>query len=217
MKHDMILLATVAYLVTATFAYGQGNAATDLPVIGKWLIDGKGEIAHWLGAKYQDKLLYEPINVVIVDRLSTSMEEAIRKLKSEANRCGYEQNLGHSADYSAFIDGISYDQITPEIPVAFSNKEFFQTNNHGRIMGPSYWHGAFIFVGAFSREALRLKPAISHSFVSFKMARDDFCTQMDSIGGYRIVAAHDMGNILEDAVRTTADHDGMAIVLEARR
>lgn len=215
MKQGIKPIMTILYMAVAFSAYGQGDDIK-LPVIGKWLIDEKGEIAHWLGVQYQGKVLNEPINVVIIDRLSRSPKEAVERLKREAQRGGYTQKLGHSADYSAFIDGKKYDQITPELPLAFSNEEFYETNNHGRIMGPCYWHGSYLFVGAFSREALKLKPGISHSFISFNMARDDFCQQMSAQGTYRIIGTYSLGNRLEDPMGTTADHDGNAIVLEAQ-
>ncbi len=39
----------------------------ELPAVGKWMVDGKGDFAHWLGELHEGQPLREPINVILVD------------------------------------------------------------------------------------------------------------------------------------------------------
>ena len=47
-----------------------------LPSIGKWMEIQHGGFAHWLGLRYANKELREPINIVIIDSYSASRAEA---------------------------------------------------------------------------------------------------------------------------------------------
>ena len=47
-----------------------------LPDIGKWMMTQQGVPSDWLGEVYEGKTLREPINVVILDESSASLEEA---------------------------------------------------------------------------------------------------------------------------------------------
>ncbi|MEI8096396.1 MAG: hypothetical protein WCG80_19455 [Spirochaetales bacterium] len=107
-----------------------------MPSIGPWLLDKKGEPAHWLGHSFQGKKLFEPINVVFIDSFSSTAEEAQAKLFRAVDRAGYGLEIGHSCGYHAFIGQKLFPQIPPKDGTAFSNAEAFLTNNHGRIMGP---------------------------------------------------------------------------------
>jgi hypothetical protein len=189
----------------------------NLPEIGKWLLDKKGKPAHWLGLRYRGKTLLEPINVAIIDPFSATAAEATDKLLNECRRDGYEEESGHSAGYSADIDHARYQQIPAHKRIAFSTGEFFVTNNHGRIMGPARTAEGFVFVGAFSCEAFRTLNQVHHVFLSFNVARNDFCRKLDSGGHYAIAGNYNLNNVLNDAKVTTADHDGQVILLVARK
>jgi hypothetical protein len=97
--------------------------------------------------------------------------------------------------------------------MAFPNKNFSLTNNHGRIMGPVYNGGRFIFVGAFSTEPFKIFDKAHHRYTSFIGARDDFCAKMDKGNLYKIAGSHDLANTVDDKDFTTGDHDRKAIIL----
>jgi len=140
---------------------------------------------------------------------------ASAKLLAECNRIGYEEEHGHSSGYYAEIDKLLYEQIPAKKRIAFSTSEFYKSNNHGRIMGPANYEGKYIFVGAFSRESFRILGSLHHTFVSFRIARNDFCTKMDKGRIYKIAGMYGLNNDQDDSEDTTADHDGQAIVLAA--
>jgi hypothetical protein len=184
--------------------------------IGPWLLHENGTYANWLGIKVFGKKIKEPINVVIIDQYSKSEEQAISKIIKQTKIAGYEEEYGHSAGYCSDINGIRYKQIPNNRRMAFSNKDFFQTNNHGRIIGPANINGTFVFVGAFSTERPSIFKGFKHLFVSFNKARDDFCAKMDKFSIYTNEGILSIGNIANDSDTTTADHDGNAIVLIAK-
>lgn len=203
--------------MTLGLAAGQENAPQmDLPQIGKWLLHENGEPSHWFGETYQKKQLFEPINIIIIDAYSGTVKEAEEKLMRECKKAGYEEERGHSSGYAANIGGIVYWQIPNNKRMAFSNKDFFLTNNHGRIMGPSDQSGKFIFAGAFSTESFKIFDRAHHRYVSFTRARDDFCAHMDQGNVYKITGSLDLANIIDDEDYTTGDHDGKALILTAR-
>jgi len=193
------------------------NQDIKLPPIGKWLERDGGTPADWLGKKYKNKQLLEPINVVIIDEHSQSREQAIQKLTTECKKQGYKAKHGHSCGYFGQIDSTLFAQITAQKKVAFSNKIFIKTNNHGRIMGPAYYDGKYIFVAAFSRESFRLLGRIHHSFRSFTIARNDFCQKLAKRNVYKIMGRYNLANRVDDDCSTTADHDGEAIMLYANK
>lgn len=187
----------------------------DLPAIGDWLIDKNCQPAHWLGKKYKGKKLIEPINIIVLDKYSKTSKDAIEKLVSECKKIGYEEEHGHSYGYWGIIENVFYPQIPNKKKMAFSNRSFFHANNHGRIIGPGYFNEEYVFIGAFSRESFKLLRIIHHGFISFNIAREDFCNKMNSSNGYKIIGAYELKNVLSDNEFTTADHDGKLTVLEA--
>ncbi len=92
------------------------------------------------------------------------------------------------------------------------------TNNHGRIFGP-YQHGEYyIFVGAFSREAVSLLHWPEHRYASFNKARDEYAASVDRQTDFLFTGYIDMHNaITDDPSITTGDHDGKAALLCARK
>jgi hypothetical protein len=182
-----------------------------LPPIGKWLEKKNGEPANWLGAKFKCKELIEPINIIIVDPYAQSREEAIAKLKKACALFGYKEKIGHSSGYCAVIDSIRINQFNGK--KALSNRSFYRTNNHGRIMGPEYFDGKYIFVGAFSRESFRLFTKSHHAFRSFLIARNDFCQKLCKSPAYRLMGCYNLSNNINTPLITTGDHDGEAMLI----
>lgn len=193
----------------------QENTPSNLPAIGKWLLHENGEPAHWFGEKHEGKGLFEPINVIFIDAYSDTEKAAVEKLVKECRIAGYEEEGGHSSGYAALIGDRQYGQIPNNRRMAFSNKEFFLTNNHGRIMGPLYDGSRYIFVGAFSTESFKIIDKAHHRYVSFIRARNDFCAKMEEKSLYKITGSQDLANTVDTTEFTTGDHDGMAIILSA--
>jgi hypothetical protein len=185
-----------------------------LPAIGKWMIGPDGKIAHWLGEIVDGKALREPINLIIVDTVSASPEDAVKRIEAAAAAAGYPVRFGHSAGYRAVIADKLIGQIPTQRDSAFSNDLFELTNNHGRMFGPYRFGDSYVFTGAFSRERVRLEPA-RHEFASFNQARDDFARQLSQKSGFKLSGVVDLGNaIVGDPGIGTGDHDGMAVLLE---
>jgi hypothetical protein len=186
-----------------------------MPIIGKWMIEPKGTIAHWLGYKYQGKSLQEPINIIIIDGIAKSPEEAEARLLSSCSSAGYDNRLNHSTGYSGFIGKKLYGQFPQEENRAFSNTFFWVANNHGRVFGPHYFEGRYYFIAAFSREGLDMNTEVKHVYESFVVARDDFAKNLSTLSDYQLIETVDMKNgIPADPYRqTVGDHDGRAVVL----
>jgi hypothetical protein len=191
--------------------------APGLPDLGKWLIDHSGSPAHWLGEIYNGKKLREPINVVIVDTLATTADAAKTRVVEASTRAGYPIRMGHSSGYRAIIQGQAYGQLPSGWDDAFSNHLFEVTNNHGRIFGPYQQGGSYIFVGAFSREAVSLLRWPEHRYASFNKARNEFAASLDRETEFKVTGYLDMHNAVGDHPSvTTGDHDGRAVVVCAR-
>ena len=90
-----------------------------MPTLGKWMIAPEGTIAHWLGSKYQGKELQEPINVILIDEVAQSAEEAETRLLSSFSSAGYDNMLGHSTGYSGFMGQKLYGQFPGDENRAF--------------------------------------------------------------------------------------------------
>jgi hypothetical protein len=217
------LTATAAPLVVAgpgneSAGYQPGNqiALPGMPAVGKWLISPDGQIAHWLGYKIKGKALQEPINVILIDGVAKSAEEANARLLRSCTDAGYDNMLGHSSGYFGFIGEKLYGQYPATENRAFSNTFFWTANNHGRVLGPHYFAGKYYYVAAFSREDLDMNTDVKHVYRSFVVARDDFAKQLSANSTYQISGKVDLKNgIPNDPVhQTVGDHDGKAVVLE---
>jgi hypothetical protein len=192
-----------------TVAHPQG-----LPQIGKWMLDPQCEPAHWLGESYRGKHLREPINIVVMDTAAQSAAEARKRLVQNFAAAGYLVRERHSTGYHGYIDGVIYDQIPDGKEQAFSNEPSEMHNNHGRMFGPHPYGGAWLFIGAFSRERMDLLDKVKHRYVSFNQARDDLSQRLDMKTDYRIKAFLDLDNaLIDDPMFTAGDHDGIAVLL----
>jgi hypothetical protein len=188
----------------------------DLPEIGKWMIDRDGSVAHWLGEIYDGKRLHEPINVILVDAGAGSAADARRRLVDAATTAGYPVRFGHSTGYRGYIAGELYSQLPAGRDDAFSNRVFERSNNHGRIFGPHRTGEGYVFIGAFSREAVDLLRWPGHRYASFNEARDDFARELDAHTPFKSAGSVDLGNAIVGNIDvSTGDHDGRAVVLRA--
>lgn len=188
------------------------------PAIGKWMIDRHLGPAEWLGARVKGKALREPINVVLVDSVATSADEARTRLLEACRAAGYKPRDGHSSGYQGYLGGVLFHQLPAAAWHAFSNEPFELHNNHGRIFGPFQVKDGWLFIGALSRERFDPLTKTEHIYVSFDQAREDFARKLDTRTGYRMAGFVKLANSLtDDPAVTTGDHDGMAVVLRARR
>jgi hypothetical protein len=185
-----------------------------LPYIGKWMINSQYEPAHWLGELYHEKSLREPINIIIVDEVSQSAEEARELLLKNCSAAGYPVREGHSANYHGYIDGILYLQLPEGGHRAFSNEPFELSNNHGRMFGPYRFQGGWLFIGAFSREKIDPLEKMRHRYLSFNQARDDLAQRLELKTGLKIKGFVNLENaLIGNTLFTTGDHDGIAVLL----
>ena len=185
-----------------------------LPQIGKWMLNAQYEPARWLDELYRGKHLREPINIVIADTVAQSAEEARKRLLRNFAAAGYLVRKGHSTGYRGYIDGVVYEQLPEGKDEAFSNEPSEMGNNHGRMFGPHPYRGAWLFIGAFSRERADLLEKVKHRYVSFNQARDDLSQRLDVKTDYRINAFLDLDNaLIGDPMLTAGDHDEVAVLL----
>ena len=188
-----------------------------LPDIGFWMLDAKGRVANWLGIRAAGKRVAEPINVIVVDTVSPNSEAAKSRLEKALFDNGFPSRGGHSKGYSALIGGQSSAELLVGTRSTFSDGSFLSENDHGRIFGPFDTGKGFVFVAAFSRE----RPDVfrmQHVLISFNVARENLAGALEASGRYRIVGFVALGNALFwSPNRTTWDHDGNAILIEAER
>ncbi|WP_334905624.1 hypothetical protein [Nostoc sp.] len=191
---------------------------TVLPEIGKWMLNPDFTPADWLGEIYQGKTLREPINIIIVDPVANSPEEAKNRLIAACTAAGYPSREGHSSGYWGYIDEQLQAQVPQTQDHAFSNEPYIFNNNHGRIFGPYRYKEAYVFIGAFSREKVMPFSKIKHQFVSFNQARDDFAKNINLKTQYQINGYLNLDNaIVNNPKITTGDYDGMAVLLKAKK
>ncbi|HUX41768.1 MAG TPA: hypothetical protein VMV83_11430 [Rectinemataceae bacterium] len=186
-----------------------------LPDIGYWMLDSKGEVANWLGIRATGKRVAEPINVIIVDRFSPDAQSAIFMLEKALRENGFPGRGGHSKGYAALIGGARCPELLVGSKATYSDASFLSENDHGRIFGPFDTGKGFVFVAAFSRErpdTFRMR----HVLVSFNVARDIVAGALKASGSYQIEGFVPLGNALFwSPTRTTWDHDGNAVLIEA--
>lgn len=189
-----------------------------LPSIGLWMISPRGSPADWLGLPCRGKRLIEPINVIIVDLFAISAEDATRRLLNACAKAEFPRRQGHSSGYYAIIGSQLFEQFPAGGKDSFSDALFVFANDHGRLFGPLEWNGAYIFIGAFSRERFDVASKVKHRFESFDRARDAFAQRMSENSIYKLSSFVQLDNaLLDDPALSTGDHDGIAVVLTAER
>ncbi|MBF9195580.1 hypothetical protein [Microvirga terrestris] len=219
-RFRMLVLCSVLTAPLWALAQQSADVATPegFPVIGKWMLTSQGVPSDWLGEIVRGKNLREPINVIIVDEVASSAEEAKARLLAAAARAGYPVRFGHSAGYQGFIGTQLHAQLPQGRDDALSNDIFEVSNNHGRIFGPHVFGQAYVFTGAFSREEVDPFRDPPHQYGSFNRARDDFTQRLDRSTAYNVSGFVNLGNaLIDDPKLTTGDHDGMAVVVRAGR
>jgi len=188
-----------------------------LPAIGKWMIAPDDAPARWLNEVYYGKQLREPVNVIFVDHAAKSAVDATNRLLRALTAAGFPLRFGHSHGYSALIAGARHGQLVAGKATAFSDEPFELNNNHGRIFGPYNYGDTYLFTGAFSRERIDPIAQVKHEFVSFNQARDALAQRMERKTHFQRARFISLDNaLLSHPYLTTGDHDGIAVLLEAR-
>ncbi len=189
-------------------------APAGLPEMGKWMLDHQNRPAGWLGEPYEGRNLREPINLIIVDDIAKSAEQATQRLILNFKEAGFLVREGHSAGYQGYIEGFLYGQIPEGSKVAFADEPFELSNNHGRVFGPHPFQSGWIFIGAASRERADPLDKVKHRYVSFNQARDAFAQRLDLKTNYKITAFIGLTNaVIGDSSISTGDHDTIAVLL----
>jgi hypothetical protein len=183
------------------------------------LTSGGTQIANWGGQLHDGKTLYEPVNLILVDRSSSTAELAAGKLNNALARAGFPAQFGHSMGFSGRIGPTVYGQRPDTLFSAYRDANcLLAPNNHGRVFGPaSAADGTgFVWSAAFSRERLDLYQGLpAHVYESFTVARDALYAGLVATG------ATDLGrlwlaNAIDTSTVSAGDHDGYAAAVELK-
>ena len=185
--------------------------------IGKWQLEPNGDVSDFGGQRYGGKTLVEPINLIIVDRTSTSAKEATAKLNATLRQSGFPAQAIHSTGFQSVIDGETYGQQPTGALEAFSNNFFLLPDDHARAFGPApaLDGEGYVWTVAASREYFGLYGLLpTHTYVSYNAARDELANRLTRKNA-TLVGIVGLGNAVDDsATQTTGDHDGYAIVIQ---
>lgn len=191
------------------------TAQTPYGDIGKWMLRSGNEIADWGGVKYRCKTIYEPINVVIVDPTSTTVQESTQRLNSAMAAAGFPAVVLHSTGFAGTVDGVTYTQQPTAGGQAFSDSFFLLPNNHGRVFGaaPGPGGAGYVWTASFSRERIGFYHLLPrHVYVSFDRAREAVRDGLVRAGAIDLGLV-DLDNRYSSPASTTGDHDGYAEVI----
>ena len=183
--------------------------------VGRWMVTKDLVPATWLGEKVGGRTLREAVNVLLIDRVARSPQEAATRLLGAMTAAGYGPKGGHSTGYFGEVSGQLYPMLPSGKGEAFSDRPFWLPNNHGRMFGPVPVEGGYAWTGAFSREGVRLLPRPGHPYRSFQVAREDLADRLSTEGMFRRAGYVDMDSRLDTPAETTGDHDGRAVLLVA--
>ncbi|MGL6236296.1 MAG: WXG100 family type VII secretion target [Segniliparus sp.] len=192
------------------------TVSTPYGELGEWMLQSNGQVANWLGQKHDGKPMYEPVNVVLVDRTSTTPQEAAERLNKDLAAAGFPAQTQHSTGYQGLIDGTRYSEQPTGSGQAYSDGFYLFPNDHGRVFGPAPAPGGgYVWTAAFSREQLGFNGSIipTHVYDSFDTARDNLRDSLLEHGATDL-GTIPMGNARNTATATTGDHDGNAIAIQ---
>ena len=185
--------------------------------IGKWMLEGDGQISNYGGQPLGGKELLESVNVIIVDPSATTPAEAAYRLNNAMWWAGFPAQPIHSTGFFGSIDDVTYGQQPTGLLQGFSNNFFVLPNDHGRIFGPDRVQTSrgYVWSGSFSTETLTIYNFLpGHAYVSSDMARTALATQLILSGKATFVGMVPLDNAFNTDTTTTGDHDGYAVVLQ---
>ncbi len=222
MKYTILFSSFVALMITSCIQPQSSSTAdkglpaavsSSLPQIGKWMFEQdttKDQPAQWLGMKINNKTLFEPINLIIIDTISGSDSASATLILQRFASGGFQAREGHTAAYKGKMDNKNFGQL----PIngsnrAFSNYMWSFTNDHARLFGPYRKDNRFYWIGAASREL-----GISHDYLTFKEAAGEFEQQLTKFAACKKLGYRFLDNMQNNQTDTTGDHDGYAVVLQ---
>lgn len=197
-------------------APGDVVSVPELGEVGRWMITKNLENATWLGEKVGGRTLREPINVVMIDAVAKTPEDAARRMLDAMNRAGYGPKNMHSDGYFGYLNGELKGQFPTGKGEAFSDGPWYGSNNHGRVFGPFAVAGGYAFTASFSREDFRWLPRPGHPYNSFMVAREDLGRQLGAKTVFKPQGYLNLDSALDTPTETTGDHDGRALLVVAR-
>ena len=203
----------------ATFVPAPGDVAQNIEGVGnlgRWMITKQLENATWLGEKVGGRTLREPINVVLINPVARTPEDATRRMLDAMDRAGYGPKNMHSDGYYGYVNGQLKGQYPQGQGLAFSDGPWYGSNNHGRVFGPFTVGSSTVFTASFSREDFRWLPRPGHPYNSFQVAREDLGQQLGKHTIYKVQGHLNLGSALDTPTETTGDHDGRALLLVAQ-
>jgi hypothetical protein len=185
-----------------------------LPTLGKLMIGPDNKPANWIGIKYKEKWLHEPINIIIVDRKAKSLDDSKARIKKYMEAAGFRDRGGHSSGYKAYIAGKMDLQLPAEKGHAFSDGWYIFDNDHGRLFGPYFDGKRYIYTASFSREKVGMnKGELKHKYASFNKAREAFSKKIMVRTDMKYKKVINMWNKIDNKTTTTGDHDGKAYLI----
>jgi hypothetical protein len=187
---------------------GNNEVVQGLPKIGKWMFDPDYKPSQWSDKELDDKIIREPINIIIADSISKTGNEAEQNLLDALEKAGYKNRWGHASGFKGLIDNIYCNQFPSDSFHSISDESFLFDNNHGRIFGPYYKNGTYYFTGAMSRES-----GYYHDYISFGQARDGFVESLSAKTNYKLIRKVWLNNLINKDNLTTGDHDGYAVLI----
>jgi len=124
--------------------------------IGCWMLLSKSttDRAHWNSSN-----IYEPITNMWKDKTSTTSSAALTRVKNHLVAVGFGTSSMHTYSYYGYIGSSYYFNA---ISSTYSDANFTQNNNHGRIFGPVKIGDYWVTIAAFSRET-----GLLHKFINF--------------------------------------------------
>lgn len=181
-----------------------------LPEIDLFMIQPDStNYANWLGRKFPDgRSIVEPINLIIIDKISKNHNEAKAQLNAMMSKIGYAPRYGHTSGYFGRMNNKLYPQQPEMANYAFSDYMWAFTNNHSRIFGPYQKDEYNIWIASVSRES-----GIAHDYSSFSEARDTVAKHFELRSNSKILGKINLKNKIDNKSQSTGDHDGFAIII----
>jgi hypothetical protein len=220
-KSFYILFCLILFIANSCtqIGYQKGDlhrkiSSIDMINFNSFVLKDENTVALWLGEKIKGKNLVQPINLVIIDKVSVSEEESIKKLETLCHNTGYKKRGGHSSGYIGILNKKIYTQLPKEFRVSYSDDDFWKPNNHIRFFGPyKNDNNEFVFIGEASRERFELFAFIHHKYVSFNQARNDFTNKATGFSSNISNKCVLLDNTMNTEFYSSGDHDGYAYII----
>lgn len=190
--------------LTPTFREQPGDVFPSLEEVGPfglWLLNADRTRAAYAPTASRAQAVRRPMNVVLVDKFSTSPEAATTHVTAALGAAGYTAQPGQGGPYQAFVAG----EFRPAFPQVYA-----RAGQRLHLFGPWKTAGGFVFAAAVATENA------GGAFQDFMVAREALADALNGKTAFRKKGYVDLLGKVETPTETTADHDGCAVVLVAR-